>query len=94
VGQLRQGVAVERRALGAARRGYPEAQRRAREATLALRRLPSTQLLERNLARMVMRVGIETARLVLNPTPLRIALAAVRAFQLAQEMTRDEGRGR
>jgi hypothetical protein len=41
-----------------------------------------------------MRVGIETARLVLNPTPLRIALAAVRAFQLAQEMTRDEGRGR
>lgn len=37
-----------------------------------------------------MQVGIETARLVL----LRIALAAVRAFQLAQEMARDEGRGR
>ena len=82
------------RNLSQARRDAPDARRRAREAATALRELPSSRLLEQNLARQVARLGMSTVSLVLDPTPMKAVRAALRAFELAQEMTRDEGRGR
>jgi MobA/VirD2-like, nuclease domain/TraI-like middle domain len=94
IGELRAGMERDWRFIEKERPHVPEARRRAQEAVLAMRELPSTQFLERQLARMVARVGIETARLVLNPTALQIARAAVRAVRLAREMGSEMERGR